>query len=65
MYQYIARTPEGKSVKGYFEAYSKIEVLSYEEAGERDENTIINETDEEGKVFEGFRKGEQAFLQEW
>ena len=29
MYQYIAKTPDGKSVKGYFEAYSKIEVLSY------------------------------------
>lgn len=29
MYQYIAKGPDGKSVKGYFEAYSKIEVLSY------------------------------------
>lgn len=29
MYQYIAKTPEGKTVKGYFEGYSKTEVLSY------------------------------------
>lgn len=29
MYQYIAKAPDGKNVKGYFEAYSKVEVLSY------------------------------------
>ena len=29
MYQYIAKSPDGKNVKGYFEAYSKTEVLSY------------------------------------
>lgn len=29
MYEYIAKSPEGKTVKGYFEAYSKTEVLSY------------------------------------
>ena len=29
MYQYVAKSPDGKSVKGYMEAYSKIEILSY------------------------------------
>lgn len=29
MYEYVAKAPDGKTVKGYFEAYSKTEVLSY------------------------------------
>lgn len=29
MYQYIAKAPDGKTIKGYFEGYSKTEVLSY------------------------------------
>ena len=29
MYQYIAKAPDGKTTKGYFEGYSKTEVLSY------------------------------------
>lgn len=29
MYQYIAKAPDGKTAKGYFEGYSKTEVLSY------------------------------------
>lgn len=29
VYQYLAKSPEGKVVKGYFEAYSKVEVHSF------------------------------------